>query len=157
MPDLARLLTFAVVALAAATPHSAAPPPWTWPLAEHQVVRPWEAPPHRYGPGHRGLDLAGVGPVTAPDAGVVAFAGSVAGRGIVTIDHGDGLVSTLEPVAPLVTAGEPVVRGQVVAELTEGGHAAAGTLHLGARRDGEYVNPLALLRGIRPAVLLPCC
>ena len=95
--------------------------------------------------------------MTAPDAGTVAFAGSVAGRGVVTIDHGGGLVSTLEPVVPLVAAGDVVARGEAIGTLSTGGHAPPGQLHLGARLDGEYINPLRLLGDLPWAVLLPCC
>lgn len=132
---------------------------WVWPLAGFRIARGYAAPAHEYGPGHRGIDLEAVGgpEVRAPAAGVVAFVGSIAGRGIVTIDHGDGLVTTLEPVVPGVEVGASVERGQEVAVLSVGGHAATGTLHFGVRRDGEYINPLLLLGGIPRAVLLPCC
>jgi len=48
-----------------------------------------------------------------------------------------------------------VLRGEVVGLLAAGGHAAPGTLHLGARMDGEYLNPLVLLGAMPRAVLLP--
>ena len=151
----------------------ASTPRWDWPLpAPHRVATAYEAPAHDYGPGHRGIDIeapSSRGPssgapgesaeaeVTAPDAGTVAFAGSVAGRGVVTIDHGGGLVSTLEPVVPLVAAGDVVARGEAIGTLSTGGHAPPGQLHLGARLDGEYINPLRLLGDLPWAVLLPCC
>ncbi|MBM7475121.1 murein hydrolase activator EnvC family protein [Curtobacterium herbarum] len=131
---------------------------WSWPTATRVVVRPWEAPATDYGPGHRGLDVpAPPGtPVTAPADGTVAFAGQVGGRPVVTIDHGGGLVSTLDPVVPSVSAGAVVRRGQGVGTVGNG-HcpATAPCLHLGARVDDRYVDPLPLLP--RPAwpVLLP--
>src|SRR5215207_5555362 len=62
---------------------------WVWPVAPFRLARPFVAPPHEYGPGHRGidLDLLGGTAVRAPADGVVAFSGGVAGRGILTIDH----------------------------------------------------------------------
>ena len=137
----------------------AAEPPWSWPLGAWRLSRPFEAPAHRYGPGHRGIDLTPLGTpeVRAPAAGVVAFSGPVAGRGVLTIDHGGGVVSTLEPVTTDLVPGTRVERGEVVATVALGGHAAPGDLHLGARRDGEYVNPLLFLGGVPRAVLLPCC
>lgn len=161
------------VAAQAATPTSSAPissrarvtglvsrDEWLWPLAgPYRMDRLYAAPAQEYGSGHRGIDLLPLGPtsVRAPDDGVVAFAGSVAGRGIVTIDHGDGVVSTLEPVEPSVVEGAQVARGDVVGTLAVGGHAEPGRLHLGARRNGDYVNPLLFLGGVPRAVLLPCC
>lgn len=132
---------------------------WIWPVWPPRVERAFEAPAHRYGPGHRGIDLRAEpdATVVAPAAGEVAFSGSVAGRGILTIDHGSGLVSTLEPVDSDLPAGTAVTAGQTVAELSVGGHAEPGTLHFGVRRDGEYINPLLLLGSVPRAVLLPCC
>ena len=69
-----------------------------WP-ASPAVLRGFDPPRTRYGPGHRGVDLAARAgePVLASVAGTVAFAGSVAGRGVVSIDHGS-LRTTYEPV-----------------------------------------------------------
>lgn len=157
------VLLAAALALVVTLPPAAAEEPiggWDWPVIAPTVVARFEAPAHEYGAGHRGIDVAsstGDPGVHAPADGVVAFAGAVAGRGVVTIDHGDGLVSTLEPVETQVSAGEAVSRGDVVAVLAAGGHAPAGTLHFGVRRDGAYINPLMLLGGIPRAILLPCC
>jgi murein DD-endopeptidase MepM/ murein hydrolase activator NlpD len=132
---------------------------WRWPVDAFRLARPFEAPAHEYGPGHRGVDLALEGPqaVRAPADGLIAFAGPVAGRGVLTIDHGDGLVTTLEPVAAVVTAGATVERGETVATLAEGGHTPQGMLHFGVRLHGDYINPQLLLGGVPRAVLLPCC
>lgn len=132
---------------------------WMWPLRPFRLERPFVAPPHEYGPGHRGIDLAVQGDdvVRAPTDGTVAFSGPVAGRGILTIDHGDGLVSTLEPVDTDLSAGAHVAAGEPVARVSAGGHTAAGAMHFGVRLDGEYINPLVLLGGVPRAVLLPCC
>ncbi len=57
------------------------------------VVRGFQPPANRYGPGHRGVDLASVEGrwVLAAGAGQVSFAGQVAGRGVVVIRHPDGV------------------------------------------------------------------
>lgn len=130
---------------------------WVWPVEAVQIVRPFEAPAHRYAAGHRGLDLGAVTRVRSPAAGTIAFAGLVAGRPVVTIDHGDGLVTTFEPVTTPLSAGDAVARGDPLGEVAEGGHTAAGAVHFGVRWNGEYVNPLRLLGGVPLAVLLPCC
>ncbi|MDQ1206774.1 M23 family metallopeptidase [Microbacterium sp. SORGH_AS_0862] len=130
---------------------------WTWPVLG-RVVEPYRQPAHDYAAGHRGIDIeAGTDTVVAPDDGVILFVGVVVDRPVVTIDHGDGLVSTLEPVTTSLPPGTGVGAGEVVGTLADGGHAARGALHLGARRDGAYINPLLLLGGVPRAVLLPCC
>lgn len=121
-----------------------------WPLhPEPPVVRPFEAPEDPYGPGHRGLDLdASPGqPVLAAGAGVVVFAGQIAGRGVVSIDH-DALRTTYEPVRPSVTVGDQVYAGQRIGTVVAGHADCAGTcLHWGVRRGipPEYLNPLELV------------
>ena len=132
---------------------------WQWPVRPVLIERAFVAPAHDYAPGHRGIDLRPTldDDVRAPADGVVAFAGSVAGRGILTIDHGGGLVTTFEPVVTELAVGAVVAQGDVVASLTGGGHSAPGTVHFGVRLDGEYINPVLLLGGVPRAVLLPCC
>lgn len=135
-----------------------APPDWRLPAAGASVLRPFEAPAHEYGPGHRGIDIGPAdGAVHAPAAGVVVFAGTVVDRGIVTIDHGGGWVTSVEPVAATVTVGDVVSARDPIGELSQGGHSLPGTLHVGVRHDGEYVNPLLLLGRVPRAILLPCC
>nr|MDQ2721976.1 M23 family metallopeptidase [Actinomycetota bacterium] len=121
-----------------------------WPLAGWpRVARPFQPPASQYGPGHRGVDLAAaVGtPVLAAGDGVVVFAGELAGRGVVSVQHPDGLRTTYEPVTPQVRPGAAVVRGQPLGVL-EPGHpdcAAAACLHWGVRRGEAYLDPLRLI------------
>lgn len=162
---IALALAAALVGLgaeAAAAPGEAAPVPegWIWPVVRaFRVAEPFVAPAHAYGPGHRGIDLEPLGSevLVAPQAGVVAYAGAIAGRGIITIDHGDGWVTTLEPIESDAVAGLAVARGDAVGTLALGGHSSPGTIHFGVRLHGEYVNPLVLLGGVPRAVLVPCC
>ncbi len=131
---------------------------WTWPVpAPIRVISPFRAPPTPYAAGHRGIDIAaGPGaPVVAPADGVVSFAGPVAGRGVLAIDHGDGVVSAIEPVDAGVTAGARVSAGEPVAVVASGGHCADACVHFGVRVDGEYVSPFLFFGGIPLAVLLP--
>lgn len=132
---------------------------WEWPVRPFAIERAYVEPAHRYGAGHRGVDLRPLAgdDVRSPADGIVAFAGLVGDRPLVTIDHGDGLVSTLEPVASDLAPGTWVRGGDVVGVVSAGGHAEPGSLHFGVRLDGEYVNPLILLGGVPRAVLLPCC
>lgn len=134
--------------------------PWQWPVhSTRLVVVPFRAPAHAYGPGHRGMDIAAqtAATVHAPTAGVVAFRGTVVDRPLITIDHGDGYVSTLEPVASELTPGDVVSANDPVGTVATGGYATPGTLYIGVRIDGRYVNPRGLFGQIPRAVLLPCC
>jgi murein DD-endopeptidase MepM/ murein hydrolase activator NlpD len=147
-----------VVAVLAPVPATAGPatadppavPSWTAPLpGSLAVTRPFEAPAHAYGPGHRGADLGGAAgtPVLAAGDGVVAFAGMVAGRPVVSVDHVDGLRTTYEPVDPSVGAGQRVTRGSPIGALVTGhaGCPVEACLHWGLRRGEEYLDPLLLL------------
>jgi murein DD-endopeptidase MepM/ murein hydrolase activator NlpD len=133
-----------------------------WPLdPPPAVARPFEAPAHEFGPGHRGVDLVGdVGqPVLAAADGLVVHAGWLADRNLVSIEHVDGLRTTYEPVAPAVAVGDQVTRGQPIGHL-EPGHLECAAeppracLHWGARRRLDYLDPLRLL-GFGHVRLLP--
>lgn len=162
----ARVLALLVLLLPVAVMPSAAAradgPRWQWPVPPpHEVIAPFDAPATPYGPGHRGIDIAlpGGAEVRAVEGGAVRFSGSVAGRGVVSVVHPDGLISTYEPVSGAVSAGDPVGAGQVLGTL-EGDSPAShcdgrDCLHLGARRGELYVDPLLLLGGRGPSVLLP--
>jgi len=131
---------------------------WSWPVAPpHPVVRPFAAPEHAWSPGHRGIDIGAAPgtPVTAPDDGVVRFAGTVVDRPVLSITHADGVVSSLEPVTSDLSSGEAVSRGSTVGIVVAGHSSDADAVHLGARIDGEYVSPLLMLGSGRPSVLLP--
>jgi murein DD-endopeptidase MepM/ murein hydrolase activator NlpD len=144
-----------------ATADTAVPAPvpsWSAPLAgELQVTRPFDPPSGPYAAGHRGVDLAGApgSPVVAAGDGVVVFAGMVAGRPVVSIDHPNGLRTTYEPVEPSVAAGRHVARGSPIGTLA-GGHTGCpreACLHWGLRRGGTYLDPLLLLRPPRVRLL----
>ncbi len=122
---------------------------WTAPLPSATVTRPFDELPHRYAAGHRGVDLAGAPdvPVGAAGDGVVVFAGMVAGRPVVSVDHPGGLRTTYEPVDPSVGAGQAVARGSPLGTLVAGhaGCPAAACLHWGLRRGEDYLDPMTLL------------
>ncbi|WP_172592069.1 murein hydrolase activator EnvC family protein [Subtercola boreus] len=130
----------------------------SWPTdAPHFVLRPFEAPATRYSAGHRGIDIATSPgqPVYAVLAGTVSFAGVVVDRPLVSLAHGGGLLSSVEPVTPTVALGETVAAGQQIGVVATSLHCELGCVHLGLRRNGEYVSPLLLFGGIPRAVLLP--
>lgn len=124
-----------------------------------RVLRPFSPGPHPWSPGHRGVDLGTTGtPVLAAGAGRVSFAGSIAGRGVVVVEHAGVLRTTYEPVSPQVEVGRSVNRGDPIGSLQPGvGHCTPGAcLHWGAKIGERYLDPLSLLgRTRRPPVLLP--
>jgi murein DD-endopeptidase MepM/ murein hydrolase activator NlpD len=103
------------------------------------------------------VDLGGVGGqhVLAAGPGTVAFAGLVAGRGVVTVAHAGGLRTTYEPVTPEVKPGEAVAAGDQLGALATGSHCTVTCLHWGALRGDVYVDPLTLLHPPAPPILLP--
>jgi len=143
-------------AVASPTPGAVYSLPLAGPL---RVLRPFEPPPTPYAAGHRGVDLEGPAgaPVLATASGRVSFAGRVAGRGVVVIQHPDGIRTEYEPLAASVAAGQSVARGQPIGRL-RGQHdrwPSARCLHWGARRGDVYIDPLLLLRPLGPVRLLP--
>ncbi|MCT9871090.1 M23 family metallopeptidase [Paenarthrobacter aurescens] len=155
---IATVVVAAVLAGTAGAP-SRADPRWSWPLSpKPSVLRTFDPPDKPWLSGHRGVDLGPApdgGPVTAPSDGVVTFAGVVVDRPVITIDQGDGLKSSFEPVSSELKPGDVVTRGQPIGSL-ETGHCGSTTcLHWGVRRGGDYVNPLGFVEDMRPSVLLP--
>ena len=110
-----------------------------WPTGSPaSVVRGFDPPTVTWGSGHRGVDLSlqAGSPVLAAGDGTVVFAGAVAGRPVVSIDHADGIRTTYEPVEASVAAGDVVTRGT---SLRRGGRSALGRAH----RAEELHQPVA--------------
>jgi hypothetical protein len=88
---------------------------------------------------------------------VVSFAGYVAGTGVVSVRHADGLRTTYEPVLPAVHVGASVAGGDLLGHLMPG-HGDCGPgrwcLHWGLLRGSTYLDPLTLVRR-GPVRLLP--
>lgn len=133
---------------------------WQWPVAAPpRVVRPFIAPATPYTAGHRGIDLAAAPgtAVLAPADGVIHFAGMVAGRPVLSIQHPGEVLTSLEPVQSSVAVGRSVRRGEVIGEvvLSLSSHCQVSCLHFGVRLRGGYLSPLNYLGGILRPVLLP--
>lgn len=134
-------------------------PRWSWPVPAPRVVAAYAAPASRYTAGHRGIDLTAApgDSVTAPADATVHFAGIVVDRPVLTLDHGDGVLSSFEPLSAAagLTAGQPVARGAPLGAVGEGAHCSGTCLHVGVRIDGEYVSPLLYFDRVPRSVLLP--
>jgi murein DD-endopeptidase MepM/ murein hydrolase activator NlpD len=112
------------------------------PPTDAPVLDPFRPPPEPWLPGNRGIEYGTSpgAPVAAIGPGRVAFAGPVAGRLVVTVDHPDGLRSSYTGLGEIaVGRGAVVAAGQVVGT-------AGGPFHLGVRRGDTYLDP-ALLWG----------
>lgn len=158
-------------ALVSAVPAAADDDRLDWPLRPPPAVTRWfDAPVQDWHPGHRGVDLAGTAgqPVYAAGAATVVFAGSLAGRPVVSLAHPGGLRTSYEPVRAVVRAGQSVTAGTVIGALLAGhpGCRAAACLHWGAMwgpaSGAHYVDPLGLLKStpvrlkpLRPPVAGP--
>lgn len=99
---------------------------------------------------HRGLDF--VSPkgsdVLAVAAGVVTFSGKLANYGyMVEIDHGNGLVTRYgHNNENLVSVGDAVQKGEVIALVGSTGRSTAPHVHLEVFDNGRPVNPRQFLR-----------
>jgi Peptidase family M23 len=134
-------------------------PTWTWPLAGRpEIVRAFDPPDAPWGSGHRGIDLAAqVGaPVLAAGSGTVSYAAVLAGRGVVTVAHPNGLRTTYEPILATVHVGDPVSAGDLLGTVTAGhpGCPRVACLHWGLLRGRAYLDPATLLAA-GPTRLLP--
>lgn len=129
-----------------------------WPLRpQPEVVADFDPPATTWGAGHRGVDLlGGAGQrVHAALAGRVSFVGTIAGRGVITVEHGDTR-TTYEPVSAAVSVGEQVAAGAAIGRLAVlGSHCfPRSCLHWGWLRGDTYLDPLRLV-GAGPVRLLP--
>lgn len=130
-------------------------------LAE-RVDRTFLAPETAYGPGHRGVDfkVSESEPVSSPLAGEVAFKGKVVDRMVLTIRGFDGYLATFEPFCSDLDLWQEVKPGEVVGTWCEpdesySRHCEEICLHISARLNPGYLNPLWLMRLIEPSRLMP--
>lgn len=126
------------------------------PLPMH-VLRAFSPPAHPWQAGNRGVDLAAYAgePVYAAAAGVVLYAGLLAGRGVVSVRH-DTLRTTYEPLDPVVGKGDLVTAGQLIGYVSDTADFCGppgSCLHWGALRAGGYVDPMGLLRTVTVRLL----
>lgn len=133
-------------------------PVGVWPLQpEPEVVDRFDLPDQPWGPGHRGVDLAGRAGQVVRSAlpGRVVFAGPIAGRGVVVVGHGSTR-TTYEPVTATVGVGDEVAAGGSIGTLElAGSHCfPRACLHWGWLRGEDYLDPLRLV-GVGPVRLLP--
>ena len=117
-------------------------------------VRPNQGPltspfGQRWGRLHEGIDFGGPlgSPIHALKDGVVTFAGPQAGYGqIVTIKHADGMETAYAHMPrPMVTVGQHVTAGQVIAGVGNEGHSTGPHLHFEVRQGSTKIDPVPYL------------
>ncbi|AYY12740.1 hypothetical protein EF847_08455 [Actinobacteria bacterium YIM 96077] len=146
--------TLLLIALPLASTAAAAAPDEGWvypvgpPAGPVDVVRGFEPPEQAWLAGNRGVELrAPVGSeVRAANAGEVTYAGPLAGRGVVVVQH-DELRTTYEPVDATVSAGALVSAGEPIGTVAaHGNHCAPEScVHWGAIEANTYIDPLTLV------------
>jgi len=132
-----------------------------WPLRPRpEVVQRFDPPDAPWGAGHRGVDLLGqVGQaVYAALPGRITFAGVLAGRGVIVVDHGSTR-TTYEPVAAGVRVGAEVAAGRRIGTLAviQSHCFPRACLHWGwiDNSTDAYLDPLRLVGAPQPVRLLP--
>jgi murein DD-endopeptidase MepM/ murein hydrolase activator NlpD len=151
------LLTLSLTSVAGRA-HAGLDPVGSWPLQPRpEVVEGFDPPSSTWGAGHRGVDLAGsIGqPVHAALGGRISFAGTIAGKAVVVVDHGPTR-TTYEPVTAALTVGDRVAEGDPIGTLVlPGSHCfPAACLHWGWIEGETYLDPLRLV-GAGPVRLVP--
>ena len=121
-----------------------------WPIPDGRILSGFGV--LRGGHRHKGIDIRGsLGqPVRAAGEGRIVYSGStLRGYGkTVIIDHGDNMQSLYAHNSTLlVTVGERVARGPVVARVGRTGNATTEHCHFEVRKRDVAVDPLHYLRG----------
>ncbi len=102
---------------------------------------------------HKGLDIAAPAGtrVEAVAAGLVTWAGPSSGYGnMVQIDHGNGLATRYcHNEKLLVSVGQLVRKGQVIALVGSTGRSTGPHLHFEVLKNGAEVNPLPYVGAVR--------
>lgn len=102
---------------------------------------------------HLGLDFAGKrgSPIASVAAGIVTFSGIRTGLGrMVEIDHGNGYTTRYAHNSKnLVTAGQRVAKGQLIAKMGSSGRSTGNHVHFEVLRKGKHLNPMRFIKEAR--------
>ena len=100
---------------------------------------------------HKGIDIgasAGADIIAAADGTVTAASYSSAAGNYVMIDHGGGLYTVyMHASCLLVSPGQTVSAGDVIAKVGSTGISTGSHLHFGVSLNGSYVSPWSYLGG----------
>ena len=121
-----------------------------WPCPAYTRISSYFGPRPQPVPGastnHKGVDLAAPygANILASAAGVVTTSKYSASAGnYVVIAHGNGMSTVyMHASSLLVSVGQTVSQGQVIAKVGSTGYSSGNHLHFGVIKNGTYVNPL---------------
>ena len=104
-----------------------------------------ESPTEGASSNHKGIDIGastGSGIVAAASGTVTISTYSYSAGNYIMIHHGGGVYTVYMHCSELlVSAGQEVTQGQVIAKVGSTGYSTGPHLHFGIRVDGKYVNP----------------
>lgn len=119
-----------------------------WPTTARYISSPFG---YRGTSIHTGMDIAGRGgdPIYAYKSGLVVFAGWGGPYGnMLKIDHGNGVATWYAHCSKLlVSAGDTVEMGQIIANEGTTGNSTGNHLHFEMRINGIAVNPYGYIAG----------
>lgn len=121
-----------------------------WPCPAYTRISSYFGPRPQPVPGastnHKGVDLAAPygANILASASGVVTTSKySVSAGNYVVIAHGNGISTVyMHASSLLVSVGQTVTQGQVIAKVGSTGYSSGNHLHFGVIKNGTYVNPL---------------
>lgn len=124
-----------------------------WPCPAYTRISSYFGPRPQPVPGastnHKGVDLAAPygSNILASAAGVVTTSKYSASAGnYVVIAHGNGISTVyMHASSLLVSVGETVTQGQVIAKVGSTGYSSGNHLHFGVIKNGTYVDPLGYI------------
>ena len=121
-----------------------------WPCPGYTRISSYFGPRPQPVPGastnHKGVDLAapyGAAILAAAAGKVTTSTYSNSAGNYVVIAHGNGMSTVyMHASSLLVSVGETVSQGQVIAKVGSTGYSSGNHLHFGVIKNGTYVNPL---------------
>ena len=121
-----------------------------WPCPAYTRISSYFGPRPQPVPGastnHKGVDLAAPygSAILASASGVVTTSTySKSAGNYIVLAHGSGLSTVyMHASALLVSVGETVEQGEVIAKVGSTGYSSGNHLHFGVIKNGTYVNPL---------------
>lgn len=121
----------------------------TWPCpSSHRITSdygPRKSPTAGASTNHKGIDIGAVygADIVAADSGRVLISTySQSAGNYIVIDHGGGICTVyMHASSRLVSVGDNVTRGQVIAKVGSTGYSTGNHLHFGVTVNGSYVSP----------------
>lgn len=124
-----------------------------WPCPDYSRISSGFGPRPQPTPGastnHKGVDLAapyGANILASADGVVTTSKYNVSAGNYIVISHGNGISTVyMHASSLLVSAGETVSQGQVIAKVGSTGYSTGNHLHFGVIKNGKYVNPMGYI------------